>query len=175
MTASASDDLPPERRSIIAIIFDRLAAVCAVLVPYALIALGLRLIMARTFFVSGQGKIDGPAVAIGDFTIILPAQIKDQTFTLFQSQYAGLPLSPTLATYLFTYAEFVLPICLVFGFATRLSALALLIMVALIQLYVAPGLLWTLHVYLFAILAVLVSLGPGAISVDGLMRYVYLK
>ena len=101
---------------------------------------------------------------------MLPAEIKPSTFELFQTQYAALPMPPTVAAYLFTYAEFVLPICLVLGFATRLSALALLVMTVLIQVYVVPEALWTAHVYLFAILMVLMSVGPGAISLDALIR-----
>ena len=104
---------------------------------------------------------------------MLPAEIKPATFELFQTQYAALPMPPTVAAYLFTYAEFVLPVCLVLGFATRLSALALLAMTILIQVYVVPDALWTAHVYLFAILMVLMSVGPGAISLDALIRYVY--
>jgi putative oxidoreductase len=135
-------------------------------------------VAARAFFIPGQAKIEGPSVSLfgrSELTITLPAQIKDTTFTLFQTQYSGLPLPPNVAAYLFTYAEFVLPICLVIGFATRLSALALLVMTVLIQIYVAPDLLWTLHAYLIAILAVLISLGPGAISADGLLRYLSSK
>src|SRR5688572_19204209 len=154
--AIPDDPPPPQRPSIIAIIIDKITAFLGV-VPYPLIALGLRFVMARTFFMSGQTKIEGPSIPLslfgrGDFTVILPAQIKDATFTLFQTQYAGLPLNPTLAAYLFTYAEFVLPVCLVVGFATRLSALALLVLTVLLQVYVAPGALWTMHAYWIAIL-----------------------
>lgn len=94
---------------------------------------------------------------------------------MFATQYASLPLSSTFATYLFTYAEFVLPICLIIGFGTRLSALALLVLTVLMQVYIAPQALWTVHVYLFAILMVLMSVGPGSISVDALIRYIYQK
>jgi putative oxidoreductase len=181
MAVSGSDfSLEPERRSssLIATAIDKLVALCGV-VPYALVALGLRFIIARVFFLSGQMKISGPEFPIslfdrgGDFSIVLPAEIKPATFELFQTQYAALP--PTVAAYLFTYAEFVLPICLVLGFATRLSALALLAMTVLIQVYVVPDALWTAHVYLFAILMVLMSVGPGAISLDAVIRYVYQK
>ena len=172
---------PPQRsNSIIATIVDKLVLLCAI-VPYALVALGLRFVMARVFFLSGQSKIVGPEIPVtlfgrdAEFTIVLPAGIKDSTFQLFETQYAGLPFSPTVAAYVFTYAEFVLPICLVIGFATRLSALALVVMTVLIQVYVAPDGLWTAHVYWIAILAVLMSVGPGAISVDRLIRYVYQK
>jgi putative oxidoreductase len=167
-------EIAPRPRSLIASI---IAAI-----PYALVALGLRLIMARVFFLSGQAKIEGPRSipirpGIGDleFTVILPAEIKDATFRMFEAQYADLPFSPVVAAYLFTYAEFVLPICLVLGFATRLSALALLVMTVLLQVYVMPGMLWVAHIYWAAILLVLMTVGPGAISVDALIRVVYRR
>lgn len=151
-------------------------------IPYALVAFGLRLIMARVFFLSGQAKIEGPRSVpirpgIGDleFTVILPAEIKDATFRMFEAQYADLPVSPVVAAYLFTYAEFILPICLVLGFATRFSALVLLAMTALLQVYAMPGMLWAAHVYWAAILLVLITVGPGAISTDALIRAVYRR
>jgi hypothetical protein len=48
-------------------------------------------------------------------------------------------------------------------------------MTVLTQVYVVPEALWTAHVYLFAILMVLMSVGPGAISLDALIRYVYQR
>ena len=33
-------------------------------IPYALVALGLRLVMARVFFLSGQAKIEGPVIPV---------------------------------------------------------------------------------------------------------------
>ena len=182
--AISSSDVPrdhgPRSSSFIATAVDKLVAICGV-VPYALVALGLRFVIARVFFLSGQSKIAGPEIPISvfnrgvDFSLVLPAEIKPSTFELFQTQYAALPMPPTVTAYLFTYAEFVLPVCLVLGFATRLSALALLIMTVLIQVYVVPEALWSAHIYLFAILMVLMSVGPGALSVDRLIRYVYEK
>jgi putative oxidoreductase len=183
MAISNSDVLrtrAPRSSSIIATAIDKLVAICGV-VPYALVALGLRLIIARVFFLSGQAKIAGPTIPValfnreGDFSITLPAEIKASTFELFGTQFAGLPMPPSVAVYLFTYAEFVLPVCLVLGFATRLSALALLVMTVLVQVYVAPEALWTAHIYLFAILMVLMSVGPGAISLDAVIRTVYQR
>jgi putative oxidoreductase len=158
--------------------------------PYALAALGLRLLMAGVFFLSGQAKVAGPRIpidlevidrnlidlnlrALGEFSIILPAEIKPATFQLFETEYAGLPLPPVAAAYLFTYAEFVLPICLVIGFATRFAALGLLLMTALMQIYVAPGMWWAAHVYWISILLVLVTAGPGAFSIDALIRSIH--
>ncbi len=165
--------------STIALIVGKLVALCAVIL-YALVALGLRFVMARVFFLSGQTKIEGPRVPISlnlrgfdDFSIVLPVEIKPSTFRMFETDYANLPLQPTLAAYLFTYAEFVLPICLILGFATRFAALGLLVMVVLMQVYVVPGMWWAAHVYWVSILMVLLSVGPGAISIDGLIRFVY--
>jgi putative oxidoreductase len=166
-------------RSFIASFFNVLVALCGV-IPYALVALGLRFVIARVFFLSGQTKIEGQRIPINlnlrgidELSIVLPAEIKASTFQMFETEYANLPLPPTVATYLFTYAEFVLPICLMIGFATRFSALGLLVMTALMQIYVVPGMWWAAHVYWVSILMVLLSVGPGAISIDALIRYVY--
>jgi putative oxidoreductase len=179
MTDLAADP-PPRSHSFIAAAVAKLVAVCSV-IPYALVALGLRFVMARVFFLSGQPKIEGPVIPVSlnirdlDFLIVLPAQIKDATFRLFDTQYAALPIPPTVAAYLFTYAEFILPVCLVIGFATRFAALGLLVMTALVQVYVMPDLWWPTHVYWIAILLVLMSVGPGAVSIDALIRYLYEK
>jgi putative oxidoreductase len=148
---------------------------------YALLALGLRLVMARVFFLSGQAKIEGPGVrshfpAAGvDLSVTLPAAIRETTFQLFETQYAELPIAPAPAAYLFSYAEFVLPICLLIGFATRLAAACLFALTMLLQIYVAPAMWWPLHVSWASILLVLVLLGPGAISIDALIRTIYQR
>ena len=127
MAVSAESSRGARPGSSVAGVFARLIMLCAV-VPYAVVGLGLRFLMARVFFIEGQTRIEGLVVPITlfgsdvEFSVILPAAIKDSTFRLFETQYAALPLPPTVAAYLFTYAEFVLPICLVLGFATRLSA-----------------------------------------------------
>ena len=161
-------------------VVDTLVWLCARSV-YALLALGLRLVMARVFFLSGQAKIEGPGVPIQwpaggvDLSVTLPAAIKETTFQLFETQYADLPIAPAAAAYLFSYAEFVLPICLLLGFATRFAAAGLLALTMLLQIYVAPAMWWSLHVYWLSILLVLVLLGPGAISIDALIRTIYRR
>ncbi len=56
-----------------------------------------------------------------------------------------MPLLPShLAAYAATYAEHLFPLLLVVGFATRLSAFALLGMTAVIQLFVDPD-AWPTH------------------------------
>jgi putative oxidoreductase len=161
-------------------VVDTLVWLCARSV-YALLALGLRLVMARVFFLSGQAKIEGPGVPIQwpaggvDLSVTLPAAIKETTFQLFETQYAELPIAPAAAAYLFSYAEFVLPICLLLGFATRFAAAGLLALTMLLQIYVAPAMWWPLHVYWVSIRLVLVLLGPGAFSIDALIRIIYRR
>lgn len=127
---------------------DGFVAACSC-IPYALVALALRLVMARVFFLDGQTRIIGPRVPLNvhgfDFSVVLPPQVKAETFTAFLTQYAAVPLPPVPAAYLLSYAEFVLPICLVLGFGTRFAAFALMIMTAMIQIYVMPYALWSVH------------------------------
>jgi putative oxidoreductase len=137
--------------------------------------------MARVFFLSGQTKIDGPGVPIQwktagiDVSVTLPAAIRQTTLQLSETQYTDLPMTPVVAAYLFSYAEFVLPICLLLGFATRFAAVGLLALTMLLQIYVTPAMWWSLHVCWVSILMVLVLLGPGAISIDALIRTIYLR
>jgi putative oxidoreductase len=159
---------------LLARLVGRLNAVIAG-VPYAVIAVGLRLLMARQFFPDGQSKIEGPVVPLNwlrlDYALTLPAEISDGALQLMQVQYVNLPFSAMKAAYIFTYAEFVLPICLVIGFATRFAAFGLLLLTLLLQLYVSPHLWWSTYVYWTAILMVLMTVGPGTISLDALIRY----
>jgi putative oxidoreductase len=174
------------RGSIIGTGAEGLGRICTVLVPYALVGLLLRLVMARLFFLSGQTKIDGPRIPLHlkipgtnvflvDLDVVLPREVAPATFQLFETQHANLPIAPDLAAYLLSYGEFVLPICLVLGFATRLTALALAIATIGVALYVAPALWWGAYVYWVVILLTLVSIGGGAISIDALLRALYRR
>jgi len=161
-------------RSVVGLMVDSFVSACS-FIPYALVALGLRLVMARVFFLDGQTKVSGPRVPVNvqdfDLSVVLPLQVKTETFGAFLN-YGALPVPPALAAYLVSYAEFILPIMLVLGFGTRFAALGLLIMTALIQIYVLPGALWTVHVYWAAILVVLLTRGPGQISIDHIIRFI---
>jgi putative oxidoreductase len=162
-------------RSIIGLTVDSFVAACS-FIPYALVALALRLVMARVFFLDGQARIEGPRVSLTvknlDFSVVLPLQVKAETLSAFVTHYAALPVPPMLAAYLVSYAEFILPICLVLGFGMRFAAFGMLFMTALIQVYVMPEALWTVHVYWASILLVLLSRGPGQISVDHVIRFI---
>lgn len=161
-------------RGIVASVVDSFVAACS-FIPYALVALALRLVMARVFFLDGQTRVDGPHVGFNlygyDVSLVLPMQVKTETVFTFLTQYAALPVPGAIAAYLVGYAEFVLPLMLVIGFGTRIAALGLLIMTAMIQVFVLPEALWTAHVYWAALLLVLLSRGPGQISVDHVIRW----
>jgi putative oxidoreductase len=162
-------------RSVSGLIVDGFVGFCSLL-PYALVALALRFTLARVFFLDGQTRIDGPRVPLTvqdfNFSAVLPVQLKAETFTAFLTNVPPLPVPPVLAAYVVSYAEFALPIMLVLGFATRFAALGLLALTVLFQLYVMPEALWSAHVYWAAMLAVLVSLGAGQISIDAIIRFI---
>ena len=119
-------------------------------------ALALRLFPAVVFWLSGRSKVEG-------------WQIKDSTWFLFEQEYK-LPLIPSdWAVVLATLAEHALPVALVLGLATRLSALALLGMTAVIQIFVYPE-AWTTHGLWAACFLALIAQGPGRLSLDHLLR-----
>lgn len=122
-------------------------------IPMAVVLLAVRVGIAMVFLKSGMTKTsEGLTLA-------------DQTFVLFEYEYA-LPLIPhEIAAYLATYAEHILPIMLILGLCGRLSALGLLGMTAVIQIFVYPA-LWDLHLLWAGALLLIVARGPGMISID---------
>ena len=96
--------------------------------------------------------------------------ISDTTYFLFEYEYAGLPLPVSLAAPLATYAEFLFPILLALGLATRFSALALMIMTFVIQAFVFPTWehWWASAAIWVAMAAILVSRGSGLFALDSL-------
>lgn len=153
-------------------LFHKLAAILDA-IPYALIALFLRIVVAHPFFVSGQTKIEGPTIGreiLGyDLTITVPTSLREVAIDLFADEYKLPFISAAHAAYLTAALEFTLPVLLVAGFLTRLSALGLLAITLVIQLFVYPDAWWTAHAYWTALLLVLVTRGPGAISLDRLL------
>lgn len=175
MSAQAAQHTAPRRsRSLFTSAIEGFVAACS-FIPYALVGLALRLVMARVFFLDGQSKVDGlrlPISAHGyDFSFVLPMQVKAETINAFLTQYYALPVPAVPAAYVVGFAEFLLPIMLVLGFGTRIAALGLLIITAMIQIYVLPQALWSVHVYWASMLLVLVSLGPGQVSADAIFRF----
>ena len=126
-------------------------------IPRAAVALIARLGIASVFLLSGRTKVDGLLT------------VNDSAYALFADEYQ-VPLIPSdAAAHLATYAEHLFPLLLVVGLFTRASALALLVMTLVIQLFVYPG-AWSVHLSWAAILLFLISRGGGGWSLDRLLK-----
>lgn len=91
--------------------------------------------------------------------------LNDSTFTLFAYEY-DVPLLPSdVAAYFATFNEFFLSIAIFLGVATRVSALALLGMTAVIQIFVYPD-AWATHSLWAVCMLYLIKHGPGRLSLD---------
>ena len=98
-------------------------------------------------------------------------EINEVQYFLFENEFSGLPLPTELAVPMATYAEFLFPILLVAGLATRFSATALMIMALVIQVFVFPTAdhFFGWAVMVIAMALVLISRGAGAISLDAII------
>ena len=135
-------------------------------IPHSLIAFIARFSIAAVFWSSGQTKIEGLAINIvdGDFVLGWP-RLSESALSLFQYEY-NLPLiPPELAAPMAATAEHVFPILILLGLATRFSALALLGMTLVIQVFVYPG-AYATHGTWAAVLLYLMARGPGVCSID---------
>ena len=92
----------------------------------------------------------------------------DTTLALFADEYHVPLLDPTVAAYLGTGAELVLPVLLVAGLCGRVAAagLSVLNIVALISLMDVPDAALMGHVFWGSLLGFLLLWGPGALSTD---------
>lgn len=124
--------------------------------PPSLALLAARLGVAAVFLQSGRTKVEG---LIG---------LKSSTFFLFEEEYRVPLLPPDVAAHLATYAEHLFPLLLVLGLMTRISALALLGMTAVIQLFVYPE-AWPTHLSWAGLLLALIAMGPGRWSADRIL------
>lgn len=125
----------------------------------ALVLLFTRVVLAGIFWRSGRTKVDADSWF----------SISDTTYLLFQEEYAGVPLPSDLAAVMATVSEHLFPLLLVIGVLTRLSALALLGMTMVIQLFVYPEAWWQVHALWAALALILIVRGAGRISVDTLL------
>lgn len=123
----------------------------------------LRIALAVPFFKSGLTKWDG-------FLSLSPKAIF-MFSDMFQLHLFGHAYSfpvPTVFAWADGIAEIVLPMLLVIGLATRLSALGLLVMTGVIQLVVPEG--WAnFHLPWAALAVAIIALGPGWLSLDHLV------
>ena len=133
--------------------WNRLADALTVAISHASLALADRIAIAAIFWLSGRTKVEG----------ILT--VTDGAYTLFREEYKVPLLPPEIAAHLAAYAEHLFPILLVLGLCTRLSALALLGMTAVIQIFVYPD-AWPTHLSWAGLLLYLIAQGAGPISLD---------
>ena len=135
-------------------------------IPDSLVAFVGRFAIAAVFWKSGQTKIEGLAIDLvdGRFSLGLP-RLSESAVALFQDEYRLPLIPPELAAPMAAFAEHVFPILLLVGLATRFSALALLGMTLVIQVFVYPG-AYPIHGVWAAVLLYLMARGPGVISLD---------
>lgn len=138
-------------------------------IPHSFIALLGRFSIAATFWQSGQTKVEGFAIDLvhGQFEFGLP-RLSESAVDLFRDEYALPVLPPEIAATLAATAEHVLPVLLLIGLATRYSALGLLGMTLVIQIFVYPN-AYPTHGIWAAVLLYLIARGPGVFSMDHLL------
>ena len=128
-------------------------------IPYWFIALAARIFPAAVFWQSGQTKVTG-------------YHLKPSTIVLFQNEYQLPLIDPVTAAYASAFSEHFFPILLVIGLATRFSALALLCMTVVIEIFVYPG-AWPTHGVWATCLLLVIARGPGWLSLDHLIARKY--
>jgi putative oxidoreductase len=135
-------------------------------IPDSLIALLGRFSIAAVFWLSGQTKVEGLAINLvqGQFQLGWP-KLADSAVFLFQTEYALPLIPPVWAATAAALAEHVLPVLILVGLATRLSALGLLAMTLVIQVFVYPDAYPTHGVWATVLLYLAVK-GAGVVSLD---------
>jgi putative oxidoreductase len=126
------------------------------LISHDLLALIARIAIGAIFFLSGRTKVDGALT------------VNETAYTLFREDYKVPILPPEFAAHLATYAEHLFPLLLALGLFTRFSALALLGMTAVIQLFVYPS-AWPTHLSWAGLMLYLAGRGAGSWSLDRLL------
>lgn len=116
-----------------------------------LVLLASRLMVATIFLKSGLTKLSN----------------MDSTIFLFENEY-NLPfLSPSFAAYSGTYLEIICGGLLIVGLASRLATIPLIIMTLTIQFLVLQN---HMHYYWLTLLGVILTFGPGCISLDKILK-----
>ena len=125
--------------------------------PEAAVLFFVRIVVAHVFWSSGRSKMDGW------FTL------RPEVIDLFRDEYRLPVIPPEIAAPMAAIAEHILPVLLVLGLFTRLSALGLFIMTLVIQFLVYPDAWWPQHSLWIALLVVILWRGGGSWSVDKLL------
>ncbi len=147
------------RQQEIAILIARMNGIIRAIAQPSVTQLVLRFGLAVPFWRSGVNKWN-------DFL-----QLNDVAILLFSTEFKlhlpGGPYdfpAPAVMAFIVGSAEILLPTLLVLGLATRLAALALLLMTLVVQLTVPHG--WPLHLTWAAMALGIMAWGPGRISLD---------
>lgn len=140
-------------------LYDGAVAMLSAPLMEAFTLLFVRVSLAGIFWRSGRTKVDE-----GSWL-----SVSDTAKFLFEDEYKGVPLPPEFAAYMATYAEHLFPVLLVIGLFTRLSALALLGMTMVIQIFVYPEAWWSVHMIWVTLALVLIGRGGGQWSLDALL------
>jgi putative oxidoreductase len=135
-------------------------------IPESLIAALGRFSIAAVFWKSGQTKIEGLAIDLvsGQFQLGVP-RLADSAVFLFSEEYRLPIIPPEPAALMAAIAEHLFPVLILIGLATRLSALALLVMTSVIQIFVYPD-AYPTHGVWATVLLLLIAKGPGKLSLD---------
>ena len=148
--AFASADVPTDG---LRGIWNRIADALSGLINHGSIALVDRIAISSIFFYSGRTKVEGFL------------SLTESAYTLFREEYKVPLVPPEIAAHLAAYAEHLFPLLLVVGLGTRLSALSLLVMTAVIQIFVYPE-AWPTHLSWAGLLLYLIARGAGPLSLD---------
>ena len=143
----------PDKHGISAVSIVRKALAAADSIPLSVIQLAARLAIANVFWNSAQSKLLSWPV----------------TLQLFAMEYRVPLLPPEIAAPLATATELTGAVLVFLGLFTRLGALALLGIVATIQIFVYPG-HWGEHLLWASLLGLLLARGAGIVSLDYLGR-----
>ena len=122
-------------------------------VAHDLLALVARVASAAIFFLSGRTKVEG-------WLTVTPGAVE-----LFRGEYRLPVVPPEIAAHAAAYAEHLFPFLLLLGLATRASALALLGMTLVIQVFVYPD-AWPTHLSWAGLLLYLAGRGGGRLALD---------
>jgi putative oxidoreductase len=163
--ANSMNNPPAKSDSAVINLMHRFVAICTHL-PHAPIAFLARFSIAAVFWKSGQTKIQGFAFDLvnREFVVGWPS-LSDSALALFRDEYRLPFIAPEIAAPMAAFAEHFFPLLLLFGLATRLSALALLGMTLTIQLFVYPD-AYPTHGVWAVVLLFLLTQGPGKLSLD---------
>ena len=140
-------------------VVDRAIGVIRAIAQPSFVQLVLRIALAVPFWRSGILKWAG-FLQLNDTAVLL---FSDE----FKLHLPGGPYSfpaPEVMAFMSGSVEILAPIFLVLGLATRIAALALLVMTCIVELTVPDG--WPVHLTWAAMALCIMAWGPGRLSVD---------